>query len=228
LLAAGRPDPRDRHNPTPIQDTDMTDATIVIADDHSLLRMGLKAMLAIQPGLSVIGEASNGRQAVELAEALRPDVIIMDLMMPELNGAEATRQILSIRPETKIIVLTSFGDSPELLRAVRNGASGVQLKEDPEENLVQTIRAVLNGETCIDKDIRRQADAATDPPPLTQKQSEILHAVSRGLTNKDIARMFGITEVGVQKHLKLIFAKICAANRSEAIGIAIRKHILKI
>ena len=201
---------------------------ILIADDHSLMRMGLKAMLTIQPDIEVVGEAGNGRQAIDLVGKLQPDVVIMDLMMPEVNGADATKQALALRPETKVIILTSFGNSVEMLQAVRNGAVGVQLKEDPEENLVKTIHAVLKGETRIPKALKNQAAEVMETTQLTPKQSEILHAASRGLTNKEIAKLFGITDIGVQKHLKLIFAKIGAANRSEAIAIALRKHLLKI
>lgn len=201
---------------------------VFIADDHSLMRMGLKAMLDVYPDVKIVGEAGRGRQAVELVSRLSPDVVIMDLMMPELNGAEATREILSVRPATKIVILTSYGSSIELLRAVQNGAVGVQFKEDPEENIIQVIRAVSKGETRIPAEIRREATNARESKALTPRQSEILHAVSRGLTNKDIAKLFGISDVGVQKHLKLIFAKIGAANRSEATGIALRTHLLKI
>ena len=202
--------------------------TILIADDHSIMRMGLKSMLNVQPDMSVVGEAANGRQAVELAATLKPDVVIMDLMMPELDGADATAQIVTANPAVKVIVLTSFGDHTDLLRAIRNGASGIQLKEDDEDLLLGTIRKSVQGDICIPSDLLQRARSPEDTPALTRKQSEILHYVSRGLTNKDIARLFGITEVGVQKHLKLIFAKVGAANRSEAVTIALRQHLLKI
>ena len=202
--------------------------TILIADDHSIMRMGLKSMLNVQPDMSVVGEAANGQQAVELAETLKPDVVIMDLMMPELDGADATRRIVAANPAAKVIILTSFGNDTAVLRAVRNGASGIQLKEDDEDLLLGTIRKTVQGDICIPNDLLQRARSPEDTPALTRKQSEILHYVSRGLTNKDIARLFGITEVGVQKHLKLIFAKVGAANRSEAVTIALRKHLLKI
>ena len=202
--------------------------TILIADDHSIMRMGLKSMLNVQPDMSVVGEAANGRRAVELAAVLNPDVVIMDLLMPELDGADATAQIVTANPAIKVIVLTSFGDHTDLLRAIRNGASGIQLKEDDEDLLLETIRKTVRGDICIPKDLLQRACSPEETPALTRKQTEILHYVSRGLTNKDIARLFGITEVGVQKHLKLIFAKVGAANRSEAVTIALRKHLLKI
>ena len=202
--------------------------TILIADDHSIMRMGLKSMLNVQPDMSVVGEAANGQQAVELAETLKPDVVIMDLMMPELDGADATRRIVATNPAAKVIILTSFGNDTAVLRAIRNGASGIQLKEDDEDLLLGTIRKTVQGDICIPNDLLQRARSPEDTPALTRKQSEILHYVSRGLTNKDIARLFGITEVGVQKHLKLIFAKVGAANRSEAVTIALSQHLLKI
>jgi DNA-binding NarL/FixJ family response regulator len=202
--------------------------SILIADDHSLMRMGLKAMLNIQGDMTVVGEASNGREAVLLAAELAPDVIIMDLMMPELDGAEAAQQILSAKNDAKIVILTSFNNSAALLRAIQHGVCGVQMKEDNEERLVDIVRRVVNGENCIPKNLLSLAKSHIEPVELTRKQSDILHSVSRGLTNKDIARLFGITETGVQKHLKLIFAKIGAANRSEAIAIALKKQLLKL
>ena len=207
---------------------DMNKTTILIADDHSIMRMGLKSMLNVQPDMTVVGEAANGRKAVELFGELNPDVVIMDLMMPEMDGAEATRQIRAASPDAKIVILTSFGGSADLLHAIQNGAAGVQMKEDDEEHLLETIRKVVGGSTCIPDKLSALAKSTKELSPLTSKQSEILHSVSRGLTNKDIARLFGITEVGVQKHLKLIFAKLGAANRSEAIAIALKRHLLKI
>ena len=206
----------------------MKKITILIADDHSLMRMGLKAMLDVQGDMKVIGEASNGREAVRLAGELAPDIVIMDLMMPELDGAEAVQRIVSAKSDTKIVILTSFGGSAALLRAIQHGARGVQMKEDSEERLVDIVRRVASGENCIPENLLSLAKSRIEPVELTRKQSDILHSVSRGLTNKDIARLFGITETGVQKHLKLIFAKIGAANRSEAIAIALKKQLLKL
>ena len=206
----------------------MSKTTILIADDHSILRMGLTAMLNVRKDMKVVGEAANGLQAVDLAKKLRPDVVIMDLMMPELDGADATRRILEIHPDAKVIILTSFGNSADLLRAIRNGAVGIQLKEDDKGLLLDAIRKVTRGETCIPGDLLEQANDDSELSPLTERQSAILHSVSRGLTNKDIAQIFGITEVGVKKHLKRILAKIGASTRTEAVAIALKKHLLKI
>ena len=206
----------------------MTKTSIIIADDHSIMRMGLKAMFDMQSDMTVVGEAANGKQAVELATTLQPDVVIMDLMMPEIPGDEATRQILSSCPSTKIIILTSFGDSTNLLCAIRNGAVGFQAKEDPAERLLDVIRSVAKGEVAIPRELLILAQDHRETSLLTDRQTNILHYVDKGLTNKDIARLTGISPDGVKKHMKLIFAKTGAANRAEAVSIALRKHLLKI
>ena len=206
----------------------MSRTTILIADDHSILRMGLTAMLNVRKDMEVVGEAANGLQAVDLAKKLRPDVVIMDLMMPELDGADATRRILAVHPDAKVIILTSFGNSADLLRAIQNGAVGIQLKENDKGLLLDAIRKVTRGETCIPDDLLEQANCDSELSPLTERQSAILQSVSRGLTNKDIARLFGITEIGVKKHLNRILAKLGAATRTEAVAIALKKHLLKI
>ena len=204
----------------------MKKTRILIADDHALMRIGLKSMLGLQRDMEVVGEAENGQSAIELATALRPDVVIMDLMMPKMNGADATKAICEILPETNVIILTSYGDAADLSLAIANGAVGVQMKDAPTEEMLAAIRAVMSGNTAITREFKSQCE--TDLPALTQKQSKILESVALGYANKDIAKQFGISEVGVKKHLRLIFAKLGAANRSEAVGIALKKQMLKI
>ena len=204
----------------------MKKTRILIADDHAFMRFGLKSMIDLQPDMTVVGEAENGQSAIDLAAKLNPDVVIMDLMMPKVNGAEATKAICEAQPETNVIILTSYGDAGDLSRAVANGAVGVQMKDAPTDDVLNTIRKVMSGETAITSELKEQCEA--DLPALTQKQSDILESVARGYANKDIAKQFGITEVGVKKHLRLIFAKLGAANRSEAVAIALKKQLLKV
>ena len=206
----------------------MSKTRILIVDDHALMRMGLRSMLDMQSDMEVVGEAGNGQKAIDLAKSLTPDIIIMDLMMPKVNGAEATKAILDALPGTKIIILTSFGNSADLARAISNGAAGVQMKDAPTEALLKAIRKVMRGETAIPPELLKDGELESAAIQLTEKQSEILQSVVRGYVNKDIAKQFGISEAGVKKHLRLIFAKLGAANRSEAVGIALRKHLLKI
>ena len=199
---------------------------ILICDDHAFMRVGLKSMIDMEPDMTVVGEASNGIAAVELARSLSPAVVIMDLMMPELNGVEASRRILAERPDTKIIVITSFGTSNLVNEALDLGVAGVHLKESPTDGLIDAIHKVMSGCQAIDS--KMDACDESPIPELTDKQKEILTSVIRGLTNHDIAKQFGISEGGVKKHLRLIFAKIGSANRTEAVAIALRKQLLKI
>ena len=206
----------------------MKKTSVLIADDHSLLRMGLRSMLRQEADMEVVGEAVNGEMAVELVQKLKPEVVIMDLMMPKLNGADATRSILESHPDTKVIILTSFGSSSDLQRAISYGAAGALTKEAPGENLVKAIRQVRAGETAISAEIGDAIDPDYAQSLLTDKQSDILQSVVQGQTNRQIAVRFGISEDGVKKHLRLIFAKLNASSRAEAVAIALRKHLLKI
>ena len=201
---------------------------VFIADDHALMRVGLRSMLDLEPDIEIVGEATNGEDAVRSVLAIKPDVVIMDLMMPRLNGAEATRRILQSAPQTKIIILTSFGSSEELQQAVSNGAIGLQPKEDPTENLINAIHAVVDGRTAFPPGFTRTP--APDQPigPLTDRQSKILKLISDGLSGKQIADALDISEAGVKKHVSLICSKLGAANRSEAVAIGLKKHLLKI
>jgi NarL family two-component system response regulator LiaR len=200
---------------------------ILIADDHKLMRMGLISLFDVQRDMTVVGEAEDGEQAVRLAGELKPDIVIMDLMMPKMNGADATSAILAANPQAGIVILTSFADSFDMARAISNGAKGAQAKESPTENLIEAIRIVANGGTAIAPDIMRHVKGNPPPPPLTEKQLAILSSVTRGLTNQDIALEFGISAVVVKKQLSVIFAKLGVATRAEAASLAVQKHLLK-
>ena len=200
---------------------------ILIADDHKLMRMGLISLFDVQRDMTVVGEAEDGEQAVRLAGELKPDIVIMDLMMPKMNGADATSAILAANPQAGIVILTSFADSFDMARAISNGAKGAQAKESPTENLIEAIRIVANGGTAIAPDIMRHVKGNPPPPPLTEKQLAILTSVTRGLTNQDIALEFGISAVVVKKQLSVIFAKLGVATRAEAASLAVQKHLLK-
>ena len=201
---------------------------ILIADDHTLMRVGLKAMLHYQPDMAVVGEATNGEEAVSLAKELKPDVVIMDLMMPVLDGAEATKRMLEADPNAKIIILTSFGGSADMARALKYGALGAQVKEAPAEALIDAVHAVMAGGKAISPEIQQAVDQNSDIPVLTERQRGILESAIRGLTNKEIGAQFDLSPLSVKKYLSIIFAKIGAANRTEAASIALRKHLLQI
>lgn len=206
----------------------MKQMKVLIVDDHSLVRMGLAALFGYQKDFVVAGEAEDGEQAVRLARETNPDVIVMDLMMPGMDGVEATRQIRAERSDARILILTTFGTSADVARAITAGAAGAIMKDVSNEELLAAIRAVANGGTAFSPEIEQMVKEEPTPPELTRRQLDILHSVTRGLSNPDIAKQFGITVDGVKAHLNVIFAKLGAANRSEAITIALRRHLLKL
>jgi NarL family two-component system response regulator LiaR len=199
----------------------------LIADDHALMRVGIRSMLESQSAFDVVGECCDGESAVKMAQEIKPDVIIMDLMMPKMNGAEATKAILESNPEIKIIVLTSFGASVEMAKAIQVGAAGALLKESPSEELIKAIFAVMNGETAIHSEVSEYIGELECQPELTQRQLEILTAIAAGNTDKAIADEFKISIAGVRKHILAITSKLGACPRTEAVSIALRKRLLK-
>ena len=205
----------------------MTQIKLLIADDHAIVRYGLNSLLSAQKDMTVVGQAKNGEEAVKLALSESPDVVIMDLVMPKMDGAEATARIKESRPGTKVILLTSFGSYEGVDRALQSGADGAILKTAEDETLVPTIRRVFGGERVISADIRRQMAANPPTAPLTQRQRDILDGVARGLSNADIAKLQGVSMPMVRDQLNVIFHKIGAANRAEAVAIAMRRHLLK-
>ena len=205
----------------------MAKTRILIADDHAFMRIGLKSMLELQPDIDVVGEAGSGLEAVAKAASLKPDVVIIDLRMPELDGAEATRRILASDPDVKVIVLTSFGVSAEMARALEYGAVGAQLKESPTDDLLSAIRTVVKGEKAIAGEIRRGIGKLAQVA-LTERQRQILAKIASGCSDKEIGRLLGISRAGVQKHLAVIFEKIGATNRTEAVALAVRRGIIDV
>ena len=201
---------------------------IILADDHSVVRLGLAALLGRRSDFQVVGEAKDGDAAVELAKSLRPDVVIMDLMMPRTDGAEATRLIRTTCPEVKVLILTSFAASVDIERAIGAGASGAIVKDADNAELISAIREVASGGTAFSSEIRQSI--ATEPitKEFTQKQLDVLHSITRGLSNPDIAKQLGISLNAVKQHIRAVFAKLGAANRTEAVAIALRKQLLKI
>lgn len=201
---------------------------ILVADDHAVVRMGLAALLNLQKDFEVVGQAKNGEIAVKEAANLSPDVVVMDLMMPKIDGIEATRRILANCRRTKVLILTSHAISDSIAKALAAGASGAVLKSAENKELVSAIRAIASGGSFVSAEIQGLMD--TDPPVtgLTGRQSEVLQSLTLGLTNKDIAVQLGISIRSVEEHVNNILEKIGAANRAEAVGIALRKHLVKI
>lgn len=206
----------------------MTKIRILIVDDHSLVCLGLASLLSYQNDFEVVGTATNGQEAVERFRELKPDVVIMDLMMPKMDGVEATRLIHEQSPETRILILTTFGTSADVARAVSSGASGAVMKDIPNEELLTAIRSVAVGKTAFSPEICNLLKEEPNPPEFTKKQMDILQAVTRGLTNADIAQLYGISTDAAKRHIMVIFKKLGASNRAEAVTIALRRHLLKI
>ena len=201
---------------------------ILLVDDHALLRRGLADLISYEKDMTVIGESGDGEAAFHAAMNLKPDLVVMDLMMPVVDGVEATRRIKEALPDTRILVLTTFGTSADVARAVEAGASGAIMKDASTDEQMAAIREVAAGGRVIAPEIKRYMDSNPMPPAFTQRQMQILEFVTQGLGNKEIANHLGISTDAVKQHLAAIFTKIGAANRSEAVSIALRKHLLKI
>ena len=200
---------------------------VLIADDHAIVRMGLSTLLEADGGIDVIGEAENGAEAAKRTLRLKPDLVIMDLMMPETDGIEATAEIKRQSPGTKVLVLTTSTVSDELSRAIAAGADGAIMKSSANRELLQAIKAVADGKRYVAREIATAISEDPPAPTLTPRQKDILNAMTKGLTNKDISRELGIRTDVVNQHVMAILEKIGAANRTEAVAIALRKHLLK-
>ena len=200
---------------------------ILIADDHAVVRVGLASLFSAQKDMEVVAQAKNGEEAVRLALELRPDVTLLDLVMPRKDGAEALAEIKAAIPDAKVVILTSFGSYDGVARAVRTGAAGAILKTTEDEQIVPIMRRIAAGEKFISPEIKKLLSESPALPDLTERQRTILAALTRGLSNNDIAASLDTTPENIRDHLKVIFAKIGAANRVEAVAIALRKHLLK-
>ena len=200
--------------------------TILIADDHELVRSGLSLVLGYQKDFTVVGAASNGEEAVATALALRPDLIILDLMMPAKDGTQATREILAAFPSARIVILTTYATSFEILAALDAGAYGALSKDISNADLVRSLHDVLAGRHVLSPDIQNLIAANLESSALTARQMEILGMLARGLSNHDIATALRLSENGVKFHLRGLFAKLGAATRTEAVAVALRRRLL--
>ena len=201
---------------------------ILVVDDHAIVRTGLVALLGGVPDFEIVGEASNGSIAVAKAAKLDPDVVVMDLIMPKMNGVDTTAAILAKNPEIKILILTSFGTSEELSHAFAAGAIGAILKSTANSVLVNAIRRIASGNRVVYPEIVNMLVNEPPIPKLSSRQQEILESLTRGLTNNEIAIQFDISPESVKTHIAKLYEKIGAGSRTEAVSIALRKHLLKL
>lgn len=220
--------PRSRYGfDTMKADESMKKTRVLLIDDHTIMRMGLISLLKTCKEIDVAGDASDGESGVRMALKLRPDVIVMDTLMPGMDGNEATRKILAKWPEAKVLVLTTLGTSDGFAQALGSGARGAVLKNANLPELRTAIAAVAEGGRYISGEIEQIMSDDPPLPHLSARQLEVLKLVARGFSNTEIAKIIGISAPVVNEHVMAVLAKIGAANRTEAVAIAIHKHLLK-
>ncbi len=207
---------------------------ILIADDHAIVRKGIRALLATERDIEVVGEVADGAEAVERAQALEPDVILMDLAMPNLDGIQATQIITEKQRGVRVLVLTSFAADDKVFPAIRAGALGYLLKDSTPAELVQAIRQVYRGEPTLEPSIARKVlTEISSPPakkpltqdPLTERELEILRQIAQGRSNKEIAEQLVIAEMTVRTHVSNVLSKLHLASRTQAALYALREGI---
>jgi len=204
---------------------------LLVADDHPVVRDGLRAMLATQPDMEPVGEAATGTEAVTQARALQPDVVLMDLQMPDLDGPAAIATLREQAPEVRVLVLTTYGTDADITRAVDAGATGYLLKDAPREQLFGAIRAAARGESVLSPSVATRVLGRMRAPAeeaLSPRELEILGAVARGLSNKDIGRQLYVSEATVKTHLLRVFSKLGVDDRTAAVTVALERGILRL
>jgi len=200
---------------------------VLIADDHEIMRVGLATMLETDAAIKVVAEAADGAEAVRKTLQLHPDVVVMDLMMPEMDGSEATTKIKAAAPDTKILLLTTFGTSDGIAHALDAGAEGALLKSAASIDILKAVKRIAEGDQVVSDEVREFLAKAPPVPELTERQRQILKSITEGLTNYAIATRLGISEDGVKRHVNAIFLKLGVESRAEAVSLAFRKHLLK-
>ncbi len=206
---------------------------VLICDDHAIVRKGIRALLATRPGIEVVGEAGDGAQAITQAAELRPDVVLMDIVMPELDGIEATRRITAQQPDAHILVLTSFAADDKVFPAIKAGALGYLLKGSGPDELVRAIHQVAAGEPSLEPSIARKVllelhrppKAPPTADPLTEREVEVLRLIAQGLSNREIADQLVIAERTVCTHVSSILGKLHLASRTQAALFALKEGL---
>src|SRR5580700_3833731 len=201
---------------------------LLLVDDHPVVREGLASILGLVPGLQVIAQAGNGREAVALYAKHKPDVVLMDLRMPEMDGLQATMAIREGDAAARIILLTTFDGDEDIFRGLRAGARAYLLKDVPREQLVDCVRSVAAGQTCIPPNVAAKLAERMRSPELTERELEVLQLVAVGKANKEVAAALDITEGTVKVHVNNILSKLGVSGRTEAVSVAMKRGIVKI
>lgn len=203
--------------------------TVVLADDHPVVRSGLAALLDTADGIDVVAAAANGEEAVDAVSRLRPAVVLMDLRMPVLDGAGATAQIRDRFPDTKVLVLTTYDDDSDIMRAVESGAVGYLLKDTAGDRIIEAVRAAARGETVLAPPVAARLVSrmrAPELPRLTAREVEVLRCVAQGLSNPEVAAALHIAEATVKTHLLRVFNKLDVDDRTRAVVLAMERGLL--
>jgi DNA-binding NarL/FixJ family response regulator len=207
---------------------------VIVADDHTVVRKGVRELLEDEPDIEVIAEATNGQQAVDLALALRPDVVVMDVAMPELSGVEATKRIRALASGVRILALSAYDDAPYVFGLLDAGATGYMLKTADSQEIVRAVRATAAGQAALDPSVATRVIARAMQPSaamfeaLTERELEILRSAARGLTNKQIGVALSISDRTVQNHLANVYAKLKVASRTEAVTAALQRGLIQL
>jgi DNA-binding NarL/FixJ family response regulator len=204
---------------------------ILVTDDHPVVRDGLVAILGTQPDFAIVGDAASGQMTLDLARTLRPDIVLLDLAMPEMDGVETLRQLQRIAPETRVIIFTAFDTDERILSAVRAGAQGYLLKGAPRNDIFQAIRVVHQGGSLLEpmiaqKLLRQVSQEPLSETSLTPRELDVLRLLARGLQNKEIAIELGITGRTTKFHVGSLLRKLGAGNRTEAVAIAAQRGLI--
>jgi DNA-binding NarL/FixJ family response regulator len=201
---------------------------VLIADDHSVVREGLVSLIRRKPDMTVVGEASNGHEAVDLWKQHRPDITLLDLRMPELDGVSALKQIREHEENARIVVLTTFDGDEDIYRAIQAGAKGYLLKDVPREALMDCIRRVHAGETCVPVHLAAKLAERVSGETLSAREIDVLKLMAKGKSNKEIGSELFISEGTVKSHVKGIFAKMNVISRTEAVASATRRGLIQL